>query len=95
MSKNTLIFYIIISIILLHMLNSTNHVNALLLFFLSTLVYYSYCYSINCNWIGLIILLWYAGGISVLFYLLACYNSSLSYSNIYSNKKKIFMVPTF
>ena len=70
------------------MLNSTNHVNALLLFFLSTLVYYSYCYSINCNWIRLIILLWYARRISVLFYLLACYNSSLSYSNIYSNKQK-------
>lgn len=90
--NNTMLFYLIVALILINMVFSINHVNTLVLFFSSTLVYYIYCYSINCNWVSLVILLWYARRISVLFYLLACYSSSLTYSNIYRYNSHRFSV---
>ena len=75
------------SFILLFMVKCRNHIYLLVLFFLSAVVLTIYSCLINCTWVSLVILLWYARSISVLFYLLANYTSSLTYSTIYYNKK--------
>ena len=86
LDKNTVLLVLLSFFILVYMIISSNHINTLFLFFITILLYYTYAYSINCNWISLVIILWYARRITVLFYLLACYSSSINYFSIYNNK---------
>ena len=58
-------------LVCLYIINTYNHINSLVLFYLSTILFYWYTASINNNWTRLIILLWYARSITILFYLIA------------------------
>ena len=86
MDKNTMLLYIISFILLTYIVQSSNHINILLLYLTTIIIYYIYTFLLCCNWIRLIIILWYARSITVLFYLLACYNSSITYFNVYNKK---------
>ena len=70
-----------------YILDVTNTIQTLCMFFLSVLIYYTYCASINNNFVRVVIILWYARSITVLFYLLASFSGSTNYSLNYTTQK--------